>query len=353
MRLKDYLNDKIVHILMYLLLMISVFFFLCMFKVPLTLMISIGITMIIFLFVIVLYDYYRKEKFYNDLIENLDILDEKYLITEIINKPNFLEGQIFYHSLYEIDKSMYERIEKYKINLNDFKEYIEMWIHEVKLPIASSTLILHNNKADANKKIKEQINRIENYVEQVLYFARSENSEKDYLIRNYNLEEIVNSVIKKNKDTLLLKHIKIEVEDLDKNVLTDSKWLEFVVSQIVSNSIKYSKTEEPKLIFKSREINLSKVNSQDIISNKISDFILLEIEDNGIGINEKDILNVFDKSFTGENGRIISNSTGMGLYLSKKLCEKLGHKISIKSEYNKYTKVYIYFKKDKYYSAVR
>ena len=338
MNLKDYIKDKIVYILMYIVLLITILFLLYMFKVPLTLIISVTIVMTIFIIGIILYDYFIKMRFYNNFIDNLDQLDKKYLITAIINKPRFIEGQILYDSLYEIDKSMYEEIETYKNSINDFKEYIEMWIHEVKLPIASSTLMLHNNKPDSNKKIKEQINRIENYVEQVLYFVRSENLEKDYLIRTYNLEEIVNKVIRKNKESLLLRRISIEIDDIDKLILSDSKWLEFIINQIVSNSIKYSKTSNSKIKFNSKTKE---------------EFIILQIEDNGIGINEKDINKVFNKSFTGENGRNISSSTGMGLYLVNKLCTKLGHKITIESEVDKFTKVSIYFKDNKYYSDVR
>lgn len=338
MNLKDYIKDKIVYILMYIVLLITILFLLYMFKVPLTLIISVTIVMTIFIIGIILYDYFIKMRFYNNFIDNLDQLDKKYLITAIINKPSFIEGQILYDSLYEIDKSMYEEIETYKNSINDFKEYIEMWIHEVKLPIASSTLMLHNKKPDSNKKIKEQINRIENYVEQVLYFVRSENLEKDYLIRTYNLEEIVNKVIRKNKESLLLRRISIEIDDIDKLILSDSKWLEFIINQIVSNSIKYSKTSNSKIKFNSKTKE---------------EFIILQIEDNGIGINEKDINKVFNKSFTGENGRNISSSTGMGLYLVNKLCTKLGHKITIESEVDKFTKVSIYFKNNKYYSDVR
>lgn len=338
MNLKDYIKDKIVYILMYIVLLITILFLLYMFRVPTTLIISVTIVMVVFIIGIILYDYFIKMRFYNNFIDNLDQLDKKYLITAIINKPRFIEGQILYDSLYEIDKSMYEEIETYKNSINDFKEYIEMWIHEVKLPIASSTLMLHNKKPDSNKKIKEQINRIENYVEQVLYFVRSENLEKDYLIRTYNLEEIVNKVIRKNKESLLLRRISIEIDDIDKLILSDSKWLEFIINQIVSNSIKYSKTSNSKIKFNSKTKE---------------EFIILQIEDNGIGINEKDINKVFNKSFTGENGRNISSSTGMGLYLVNKLCTKLGHKITIESEVDKFTKVSIYFKNNKYYSDVR
>ncbi|MBQ8999896.1 MAG: sensor histidine kinase [Clostridium sp.] len=338
MNLKDYIKDKIVYILMYIVLLITILFLLYMFRVPTTLIISVTIVIIVFIIGIILYDYFIKMRFYNNFINNLNQLDKKYLITAIINKPSFIEGQILYDSLYEIDKSMYEEIETYKNSINDFKEYIEMWIHEVKLPIASSTLMLHNNKPDSNKKIKEQINRIENYVEQVLYFVRSENLEKDYLIRTYNLGEIVNKVIRKNKESLLLKRIAIEIDDIDKIILSDGKWLEFIINQIVSNSIKYSKISNSKIKFNSKTMD---------------DFIILQIEDNGIGINEKDINKVFNKSFTGENGRNISSSTGMGLYLVNKLCTRLGHKITIESEVDKFTKVSIYFKDNKYYSDVR
>lgn len=337
MKIIDYMKDKTVIILMYIVLIISIMFFLYMFKVPSTLIISITILLILFLIFMITYDYNRKKIFYNNFIESLSNIDKKCLITEIINKPNFIEGKILYDSLYEIDKSMYEEIEIYKNSIIEFKEYIELWIHEVKLPLASTNLILHNNKPDANKKIKQQLNRIENYVEQVLYFVRSENSEKDYLIKSCSLEQIVNNVIRKNKDILLLKRIYIKIDDIDKIVLSDAKWIYFIINQIIGNSIKYSKIENAKIKFNTKIINA---------------VTILEIEDNGIGINEKDINKVFNKSFTGENGRKLSNSTGMGLYLVKKLCNKLGHNISIESNESEYTKVCIYFKNDKYYSDV-
>lgn len=338
MKLKDYLSDVLVHILMYIVLVISIVFFLFMFRVPSSLIMSIIILMLMFIVSTIFYDYYRKRSFYNNLVSNLNKLDKKYLIIEILKRPDFVDGKIFYDSLYEIDKSMYEEIETYKNSIDDYKEYIEMWIHEVKLPISSVALILHNNKPDSNKKIKEQINRIENYVEQVLYFARSENSQKDYLIKKCNLEEIINSVIRKSKDSILLKHISIEKNDLDKSVLSDSKWIEFIINQIVSNSIKYSNEKDAKIKFNAKSIK---------------DTSVLEIIDNGIGISEKDMPKVFDKSFTGENGRKNISSTGMGLYLSKKLCKRLGHDIKIESNKGSFTKVSIYFKDNKYYSGVR
>ncbi len=337
MRLADYIKDKIIYLVLYVFLIISVLFFLFMYRVPTTLIISIITVMAIFIVTVILVDYYRKKSFFQNFNDTLDSLDEKYLITEMVDSPSFIEGKIFNESLYEIDKSMHEEIDIYKKSVNDFKEYIEMWIHEVKLPIASTTLILHNNKEDAPKKIKEQINRIENYVEEVLYFVRSDNAEKDYIIKHCNLEDIINPVIRRNKDSLLLKKIFLEIEDLNHVVLTDSKWMGFIINQIISNSIKYSK-ENPKIKIEAKAID---------------DEVVLEIEDNGIGINEKDINKVFNKSFTGENGRKISSSTGMGLYLVKKLCDKLGHKVKVESQAGEFTKISICFSNNKYYSCVR
>jgi len=336
MRLKNFLKDKFVYFILWFLMILVIDFFLIMFKVSNSLMIIITITILIFMIGIYGYEYFTKKSFYQDFYHKLILLDKKYLIIELIKKPGFIEGQILYDSLYEIDKSMYEEIEEYLQNVKDFKEYIELWIHEVKLPISSSKLMIHNHETN-ERKLKEQINRIENYVEQVLYYTRLENSEQDYLLKKCNLGDIIRKVIKKNQDSLLYQKIGIEADNIDEIVLSDSKWLEFIINQIVSNSIKYHGKDNCKIIFR--------------ITKK--DGLILEIIDNGIGIKDTDIKYVFDKSFTGANGRLVSSSTGMGLYISKSLCDKLGHLIMIESQVQKYTKVSIYFKDEQYYDVVR
>lgn len=337
MKWKDYAADRLVQMLLFFILAVFVFFFLIMFKVPSSLITAIGIVFFLFGTILFSYDYYQRKSFYNDFLKKLEQLDKKCLITELVDKPGFLEGKILCNALYEIDKSMYEEIERYKNSIEDFKEYVEMWIHEVKIPIASTTLILHNHKPDGDKKIKEQIKRIENYVEQVLYFVRGENSEKDYLIKACNLEEIIKNVIKRNKDSFLLKKIRIEMEEVNQVVLSDSKWIEYIINQVVSNSIKYSRETDGRIIFRTKVFKSA---------------VLLEIEDNGVGIYKKDISKVFEKSFTGENGRMVSGSTGMGLYLAKKLCDKLGHNITLISKKDSYTKVSIFFQNDNYYNVI-
>ena len=231
----------------------------------------------------------------------------------------------------------FEEIEQYLQNINDFKEYIELWVHEVKLPIASSKLMIYNHETD-KRKLQEQINRIENYVEQVLYYIRLENSEHDYLLKKCNLGKIIHKVIKRNQDSLLFHKISIEIKNINEIVISDSKWLEFIINQIISNSIKYRSKKDCKILF-------NVINDNNTIA--------LEIIDNGIGIDKKEQKYVFNKSFTGQNGRLVSSSTGMGLYITKSLCDKLGHKIKLESTLHKYTKVSIYFNDDQYYNVVR
>lgn len=337
MKLKDYIKDNIINISIYLVTLIILFLFFRILKLSTKAFICTYIILVLFGILIFVYNYNRKNKFYNELTKQLGNLDKKYIITELLEKPDFLEGQIFYNSLYEINKTMNEEIKKYKLSLEEFKEYIEMWVHEVKLPLSS--ILLMTYKQDDISKVIEPTKRIENFVEQVLYYARSENAEKDYIIKECDLKEIVSKVIKKNKEIFILEKIEIKLEKLDnKKVLSDSKWLEFIINQIISNSLKYVDKEKSIITISAVE------NEKNII---------LKIQDNGIGIPKSDIKKVFDKSFTGENGRKIQTSTGMGLYIAKQLCEKLGHKIEIESEQNKYTSVFITFNKNEAYNILK
>lgn len=337
MKLKDYIKDNIISITIYLITLIILFLFFRILKLSTEAFICTYIILFLCGILLFFYNYNRKRKFYNELTKQLENLDKKYIITELIEKPNFLEGQIFYNSLYEINKNMNEEIKKYKLSLEEFKEYIEMWVHEVKLPLSS--IILMTYKKDDISKVIEPTKRIENFVEQVLYYARSENAEKDYIIKECDLKEIINKVIKKNKEIFILEKIEIKLENLNnKKVLSDSKWLEFIINQIISNSLKYVDKEKSAITITTSETEKN---------------IVLKVQDNGIGIPKSDIKKVFDKSFTGENGRKIQTSTGMGLYIAKQLCEKLGHKIEIESEQNKYTSVFITFSKDQFYNILK
>lgn len=337
MRLKEYIKDNIINIIIYFATLIILFLFFRVLKLSKEALISAYTILAISGLLLFFYNYGRKKVFYDNFTKQLKELDKKYIITELIEKPNFLEGKILYDSLYEIDKAMNEEIKKYKLSLEELKEYIEMWVHEVKIPVSSILLMAY--KKDNIAKVVEPTKRIENFVEQVLYYSRSENAEKDYIIKESNLKEIINKVIKNNKEVFILKKVELKIENIDNiKVLTDSKWLEFIINQIINNSLKYLDKQKTVIIISAKENEKS---------------IELNIYDNGIGIPKGDIRKVFNKSFTGENGRKVQTSTGMGLYICKQLCEKLGHKIEIDSKENEYTNMKITFYKDEFYNILK
>lgn len=275
-------------------------------------------------------EYIIKRNFYKNTYRTLNELNEKYLITELINNPNFSEGKILKDLLEEINKSMIENVNKYKYMQEEYKEYIELWIHEIKMPIAASKMIIENNKNETTKNIDEELQKIENYIEQALYYARSNTVEKDYYIKKVKLQEIVNDSVKKNKNTLIQQKVSLNLHDLDFQVSTDSKWIVFILNQLIQNSVKYRK----------QDTNLE----IEIYAKQGAENVILYIKDNGTGIKEGEVARVFEKGFTGTNGRISNKkSTGIGLYLCEKLCKKLGIAIELTSVQDESTQVQLIF----------
>lgn len=334
MSLWVYIKEKRFDILLFLLLFFSILFLLILFDANKYLTIMVLVLLSSYFIIDFLIFYLKRKKYYDIFLNNLNLLDKKYLILETLEEPSFLDGKVLYDSLYMINKSMMENINIFRRETDDFKEYVEMWIHEIKIPIAGLMLMYHNNKGN-NKKMMDQLNSLDNLTDQILYYVRSNYAEKDFLIKEVSLDKIINEVLLKNKDSILENKIDIKVDVKGVNVLTDSKWLGFILNQIVNNSIKYRDSKKDSFIL-------------FYVENKEKE-IVLHIKDNGIGVSKSDLKRVFDKSFTGENGRKTSNSTGFGLYISKKLTTKLGHKITAVSEESKYFEVLIAFGKNDLY----
>ncbi len=336
MKLKNFIKDKILLITLLLFSIIMIEILLFAYKIEAEIRITIAIIPIIAIIIAFIVEYNKKKIFYNKLKQQMQELEEKYLISELIAIPNFFEGKVLKETLEETEKSMLENVNKYKYLQEDYKEYIELWIHEIKLPIAASKMVIENNKTEVTKSIEEELDKIENYIEQALFYARSNTVEKDYTISKSNLEEIVNSTILKNKNLLISSKINIDLHDLKKQVYTDSKWTSFILNQIIQNSIKYLKEENKKI---------------EIYAKEQKENVILYVKDNGIGIKKGEITRVFEKGFTGENGRILGKkSTGIGLYLCKKLCNKLGLGLELNSEKDIGTEVRIIFPKGSYMS---
>ncbi len=337
MRFRDFLRDKLWQISLWLLAVITIEIFLLIYPFGNFIKIYIPVSLLGMYWLGLGIEYVTKKRFYDNFSDTLQELEEKYLVTEIIKTPDFLEGELLKGYLEQIDKSMLEHVNQYKYLMEDYKEYIELWIHEIKLPIATSKMVIENNKNMATKSIEEELGKLENYIEQALFYARSNVVEKDYYIRKCSLKEIVNESVKKNKNMLIQEKTILNLHDLEIEVNTDSKWIVFILNQILQNSSKYRKLEG--------ELKL------EIYARNNKENVILFLKDNGIGIKKGDITRVFDKGFTGSNGRMSNKkSTGIGLYLCKKLCDKLGIAIELNAVENEGTEVKLVFPKGSYSS---
>ncbi|TEA83021.1 sensor histidine kinase [Bacillus thuringiensis] len=328
MNIAEFIKDKMVVIISNVLIFIILASILLMVNVQ---FIIIFFTFCIWFFPLISYmaiEFIKCKNYYNEINAILENLDKKYLLPEVIEETNFIHGEKINSILREISRDMHENVKKYRDMQMDYREYIETWVHEIKTPIASTKLIIENNQNEVTNKIDSQMDRIEGFVEQVLYYSRSNNVNKDYIIKPINLDNVVRNVIKRNYKDFIHKRIKLDIQDIGEIVYSDGKWVEFIINQIIGNSIKYSNNKESMI----RIYSIKKANA-----------VMLTIEDNGVGIITKDINRVLEKGFTGENGRKFSKSTGMGLYLCEKLCSKLGLKIGIESEVNKGTRVTLIF----------
>lgn len=278
-------------------------------------------------------EFIKYNRYLKNLTGTIDGLDKKYLLPEVVNEPRFQEERIINEVLKECNKSMHEKVKHYKDEQIEYREYIETWVHEIKTPIASAKLILENDDSNLGSRINYEMKRVEGFIEQVLYYARSSDVSKDYIIKEFSLRNVVMKAVKSNSRDFINKNIKLNVSELEGSIFSDEKWVEFIINQIIINAVKFS-------IPNKGEVSIfSKINENNII---------LTIEDNGVGISEKDIDRVFEKGFTGENGRKFGKSTGIGLYLCKKLCDKLGIGISLSSKEGLGTRVNIVFPQGKF-----
>ncbi|MBU0279047.1 MULTISPECIES: sensor histidine kinase [unclassified Gemella] len=259
--------------------------------------------------------------------QNLEILKNN-LYTELkkIDKSeNIVENKYIdvINKLIEENKKI---IEKNRQETKEIIDYYTMWVHQIKTPIAALSFLIENSE-DENKKQEEiELFKIEQYVNMVNSYLRLDNNKNDLVIEKIKISEAINNVLKKYAILFFSKNLNIEYTQIDLSIISDQKWLEFILEQIINNAIKYSKKQGVIKIYR-------KENS-------------LIIEDTGIGISADNLPRIFDKGYTGFNGRKEKKSSGLGLYLTKKTVDKLGFLIDIDSEINKGTRVKISFDKD-------
>ena len=202
----------------------------------------------------------------------------------------------------------------------DMVDYYTMWAHQIKTPIASMRLTLQNEDSDLVRSLSGDLMRVEQYVEMVLVFLRLDSSTTDYVIRSHSLDDIVRPAVRKFAGEFIRRRLRLDYQPLDRTVVTDAKWLDFVVEQVLSNALKYTASGSVTIA----------MDGDDLC-----------IRDTGMGIAPEDLPRIFDRGFTGLNGRRDTRASGIGLYLCRRICRSLGHTIRASSVPNQGTEIRI------------
>ena len=194
---------------------------------------------------------------------------------------------------------------------SDMIDYYTVWAHQIKTPIASMRLHLQNEDSALSRTLSSDLHRIEQYVEMVLTFLRLNSESTDYVIKEYDLDKIIKKAVRKFSSEFIGRKLSLVYEPVNTTVITDEKWLSFVIEQVLSNALKYTHTGS---------ITITLENEKT-----------LRIRDTGIGIAPEDLPRIFENGYTGYNGRADKKASGIGLYLCKRICNNLGHTITARS----------------------
>ena len=320
--LKSYLKKNIKVYILFVVFIAIFFIMFYLYNLPLEALIYTGS----FCFFVALIASFLDFVNYRESYKKLKFL-EKNILNDLEALPKSLDIRIdYYHKIIE---KLYEELEKLtqenRQKNTDMVDYYSMWVHQIKTPIAAMNFLLDNEEVD-QKNLQQELFKIERYVEMVLTYIRLDSTSSDYVITKINLDEVVKDSVKKYATIFINKKIKLNFVSHETMVISDKKWLSFAIEQILGNSVKYSNT--------GGEITI------ETCENK------LIVEDNGMGIKEEDLPRIFEKGFTGFNGRYEKKSSGLGLYLCKKTLDKLGHHIEISSKVGEGTRVEITFPKE-------
>lgn len=261
-----------------------------------------------------LFDFWRTKKRLDELQVIMRELDQRYLFTECVSPHNLYERKLF-DLLRLSGKSMMETVSGAQAAQKEYREYIEQWVHEIKTPITAARLICQNTDSNTRRKLLMELAQIDAHVERALFYARTENPEKDFIISKTDLSAICEEAIQNHKSLLIQNGIRVETQDLDEIVYTDRKWVSFMLGQLLQNAARYH-GEKPVITLSGK---------------RLERHVQLAVQDNGIGISTHELPRVFDRGFTGRNGRNRGGSTGMGLYLCKKLADALEIGLEIQS----------------------
>lgn len=279
---------------------------------------TVGVILAVWTVCFILYGelYFRaRRRELEKLLQETYALKQRYLIAEVMKEPRRADDKVFYQMLRLAQRSMLEEVEEVHRQQLEYQEYVEQWVHEIKTPLTAMKLLCENQPGPSSRPMLAELEKTRRCTEQALYYARSAHTQADYTVHEVPLSAIVHATIGDNKYLLREKNVALCLDGLELTVYTDEKWVRFILGQLIANAVQYCNAQ-PTLSFYAR-----REESQ----------IRLTIQDNGLGIPEEELPRVFDKGFTGRNGRLRSGATGLGLYLCKQLCTKLGIGLTLSS----------------------
>lgn len=276
---------------------------------------------------IYLSDFFRQRARLRELGAILNRLDQKYLFTECVPPPDCLYEEKLFELMRRCGRDMIGTVSDAQASEKEYREYIESWVHEIKAPITAAQLICRNVDGEARRKLTHELAQIQAHVQRALFYARAESPEKDFIVRRAALSEIVSRSIQNHRALLIQSGMRIETDHLDQTVYTDDKWACFIIGQLLQNAARYRK-EDPVVTIRAHTGR---------------QHVYLTVSDNGIGIPAHELPRVFDRGYTGSNGRARGGSTGMGLYLCRRLAEVLEIGIEIESTQQQGTSVSLTF----------
>ena len=316
MTIYEFLSDRLGKIMVQLCCTAAAAFFLRMTGT------SSGVITLLLLFLLLIFtvtqisEYHKCRQRLSELSALLQGLDQKYLFGECAPPPHTVYEQKLFALMRSSGRAMIGAVSDAQASMQEYREYIESWVHEIKTPITAANLTCRRMDPDSRRKFSAELSQIEAHVERALYYARAESPEQDCIIRQASLSDIVSQAVGNHRTLLIQSQMKIETGNLDFTVYTDKKWAVFILGQLLQNASRYRSNASPSVLLTATPCGRQ---------------VQLTVSDNGIGIPAHELPRVFDRGFTGSNGRLRGGSTGMGLYLCRKLAALLEIDLQISS----------------------